>query len=59
MPCEKRLQGWRSESSTEPPAPTPVPSEAETIVIDKPLSQANIVLGHVGVRARAIPTSTR
>lgn len=46
---EKRLEGWKSGAASAPEAPQPPPAAPSLLVIDKPLTQANIILGHRGV----------
>jgi zinc protease len=48
---EKRLAAWHDGAHRGPASPSPAapPPAASTVVIDKPLTQANIVLGHRGV----------
>jgi len=51
---ERYFGGWKGESPAPPPYPTVPKRAATTVVADRPLSQANIVLGHRGV-ARSNP----
>lgn len=48
---EQRLKDWRDQPGGAAPAaaPSPPPAAATTVVVDKPLTQANIILGHRGV----------
>jgi len=53
---EQRLKGWRDAAAAAlaPPPATAPAAQAKTVEIDKPLTQANIILGHRGV-ARSNP----
>jgi len=46
---EQRLQAWKGSGKEPSSRPSPVPAAPTVLVIDKPLTQANIVLGHAGV----------
>ncbi len=48
---DKYLNGWEPGDSPLPPVPDPVPlSRAERVVLDKDVTQANIVMGHLGIK---------
>lgn len=46
---EKALQGWKQGTAAEFQYPAERPAAGATLTIDKPITQANIVLGHIGI----------